>query len=192
MYCKNCNSYNDDNSRFCCQCGAQLEPAVSSEQSGQEYAAPQNNSGYADQYSSARADYSNPQYAQPNYGTQTEPTAPLNNTMAIVSIVINIVIFNVLGLIFAILSLTNYNSYESALRAGNFTLSEQLKARSKKYSKVAIIIAIVMAVLAVIAGIVAFVAFFLSAGGISGGFDDPFEYEYGYENFMMMLAPYFG
>ena len=191
MYCKNCNSYNDDNSRFCCQCGAQLEPAEAPAQSEQEYAAPQNNSGYADQYSSARPDYSNPQYAQPNYGAQIEPTAPLNNTMAIVSIVINIVIFNVLGLIFAILSLTNYNSYESALRAGNIALSEQLKAKSKKYSKVAIIIAIVMAVLAVIAGIVAFVAFFLGAGEISGSFDDPFEYEYGYESFMM-LAPYFG
>lgn len=197
MYCKNCNAYNDDGSRFCCQCGAELETQVKP-QPEQTYTAPQSNvnTGYADQYSSAQQSYTAPQYgapqySQPNYGAPTtEPTEPLNNTKAIVSIVLNIVIFNVIGLIFAILSLTNYNSYESALRAGNIALSEQLKAKSKKYSKVAIIIAIVMAVLAVIAGIAAFVMFFI-AGSQAIGYDDPFEYEYGYESFMM-LAPYFG
>ena len=199
MYCKNCNAYNDDGSRFCCQCGAELEAPAASQQSEQTYVAPQNdvNTGYADQYSSAQQSYGapqygEPQYSQPNYGApQGETTPSLNNTMAIVSIVLNIVVFNVIGLIFAILSLTNYNSYESALRAGNIALAEQLKAKSKKYSKVAIVLVIVMAVLAVIAGIVAFVMFFI-VGSQGSGFDDPFEYEYGYENFMMMLAPYFG
>lgn len=118
MYCKNCNSYNDEGSRFCNQCGAELERE--SEQSAQPY------SGYTDQYSQPYSQtYSQPQpqYSQPAYNTPAEPTPPLNNTMAIISIVLNVVIFNILGLIFAILSLTNYNDYESALRAGNLALS---------------------------------------------------------------------
>lgn len=177
MYCKNCNSYNDDNSRFCCQCGAQLEvPAASSPQSEQTYAAPQNGA---------------PQYSQPNYyAPQGEPTPSLNNTMAIVSIVINIVFFNVIGLIFAILSLTNYNSYESALRAGNIALAEQFKAKSKKFSKVAIVLVIVMTVLAFISGI-ALVIVLAVTGAQTVDFSSPFTYEYGYESFMM-IAPYFG
>lgn len=201
MYCKNCNAYNDDGSRFCCQCGTELEAPVASQQSEQTYTAPQNdaNAGYADQYSSAQQSYTapqygEPQYSQPNYSApQGEPTAAISNTMAIVSIVLNIVVFNVVGLIFAILSLTNYNSYEGALRAGNIALAEQFKAKSKKYSKVAIILVIIMAVLAFIAGIAAFVGVFvIGSKAVEEGFVESYPYEYDFENFMMMLAPYFG
>lgn len=192
MYCKNCNSYNDDGNRFCCQCGAQLEAPAASAQAEQTYTAPQNDSnpGYTNQYSSARQNGA-PQYTQPNYyAPQGEPTPPLSNTMAIISIVVNIVFFNVIGLIFAILSLTNYNDYESALRAGNIALAEQLKVKSKKFSKVAIVLVIVMAVLAFVAGI-ALVVILAVTGAQTIDFSAPFTYEYSYENFMM-LAPYFG
>ncbi|MDO4380600.1 MAG: zinc ribbon domain-containing protein [Clostridia bacterium] len=200
MYCKNCNAYNDDNSRFCCQCGAQLEKSE-----GNDYSAPQGaeENGFKDQYSAEpRQDYSSaeqnqsysrPQYSQPNYGApMNEPTAPLSNTMAIVSIVINIVVFNVIGLIFAILSLTNYNSYESALRARNYALSEQFKAKSKKYSKVSIILAIVMAVLAFVAGILAFAGVFVigSRAVESGSYTETFPFDF--EDYMMMVRPFVG
>ena len=188
MYCKNCNSYNDDNSRFCNQCGAELEREP--EQSAQP------DSGYTDQYSQPYSQpYSQqqPQYFQPAYNTTAEPTAPLNNTMSIVAIVLNIVVFNIIGLIFAILSLTNYNSYESALRAGNLALSEQLKAKSKKYSKVAIILCIVVAVLGLIAGIIAFVSvFFFAANQDTSTLDPEFfdEFEIFSETVVPTIASY--
>ena len=56
-----------------------------------------------------------------------EQTSPLNNSTAIISLIMNIVIFNIVGLIFAILSLVNYNDYEAALRTGNFLLAENRK-----------------------------------------------------------------
>ena len=188
MYCKNCNSYNDDNSRFCNQCGAELEREP--EQSAQP------DSGYTDQYSQPYSQpYSQqqPQYSQPAYNAPAEPTAPLNNTMSIVAIVLNIVVFNIIGLIFAILSLTNYNDYESALRAGNIALSEQLKAKSKKYSKVAIILCIVVAVLGLIAGIIAFVSvFFFAANQDISTLDPEFfdEFEIFSETVVPTIASY--
>lgn len=71
-----------------------------------------------------------------------ELTAPLNNGTAVVSLILNIAFFNILGLVFAILSLINYNNYESAVRAMNFTLAESYKGYAKKYSKIAIVIAV--------------------------------------------------
>ena len=196
MYCKNCNAYNDENSRFCNQCGAELERepeqsfAFESEQSAQP------DSGYTDQYSQPYSQpYSQqqPQYSQPAYNAPAEPTPPLNNTMSIVAIVLNIVVFNIIGLIFAILSLTNYNSYESALRAGNLALSEQLKAKSKKYSKVAIILCIVVAAIGLIAGIIAFVSvFFFAAKQDVSTFDPEFfdEFEIFSETVVPTLSSY--
>lgn len=197
MYCKNCNAYNDDNSRFCCQCGAQLEKSE-----GNDYSAPQGaeENGFKDQYSAEpRQDFysseqdqgcSQPQYSQPNYGVpMNEPTAPLNNTMAIISIVINVVVFNIIGLIFAILSLTNYNSYEEALRARNFALSEEYKIKSKKYSKISIAVAIVMAVLAVVGGIITFVLIFRVGTKNAEEFASSSGFLYDYENFMMAISP---
>lgn len=197
MYCKNCNAYNDDNSRFCCQCGAQLEKSE-----GNDYSAPQGaeENGFKNQYSAEpRQDFysseqdqgcSQPQYSQPNYGVpMNEPTAPLNNTMAIISIVINVVVFNIIGLIFAILSLTNYNSYEEALRARNFALSEEYKIKSKKYSKISIAVAIVMAVLAVVGGIITFVLIFRVGTKNAEEFASSSGFLYDYENFMMAISP---
>lgn len=197
MYCKNCNAYNDDNSRFCCQCGAQLEKSE-----GNDYSAPQGaeENGFKNQYSAEpRQDFysseqdqgcSQPQFSQPNYGVpMNEPTAPLNNTMAIISIVINVVVFNIIGLIFAILSLTNYNSYEEALRARNFALSEEYKIKSKKYSKISIAVAIVMAVLAVVGGIITFVLIFRVGTKNAEEFASSSGFLYDYENFMMAISP---
>lgn len=201
MYCKQCNSYNDDNCRFCSQCGAELESPR--EQSSDAPGVNENNAsaGYAQTYSNDPVNqYENqyggqqynggyaPQYQnQPYFGAQpqAEPTPPLNNTMAVVSIVLNVVVFNVIGLVFAILSLTNYNSYEAALRIGNIMQAEQLKAKSKKYSKIAIIVVIIVAVLSVIGFIAAFVGgFFLAASEEMY----PADFMYEFEEYMLAIS----
>ena len=69
----------------------------------------------------------------------------------------NIVIFNIVGLIFAILSLVNYNDYEAALRTGNFLLAENRKNASKRYSKAAFIVAGIFLVIEIVAVVIFFV-----------------------------------
>ena len=86
-----------------------------------------------------------------------ELTPPLNNSTAIISLIMNIVIFNIVGLIFAILSLVNYNDYEAALRTGNFLLAENRKNASKRYSKAAFIVAGIFLVIGIIAVVIFFV-----------------------------------
>ena len=86
-----------------------------------------------------------------------ELTPPLNNSTAIISLIVNIVIFNIVGLIFAILSLVNYNDYEAALRKGNFLLAENRKNASKRYSKAAFIVAGIFLVIGIIAVVIFFV-----------------------------------
>ena len=86
-----------------------------------------------------------------------ELTPPLNNSTAIISLIMNIVIFNIVGLIFAILSLVNYNDYEAALRTGNFLLAENRKNASKRYSKAAFIAAGIILVIGIVAVVIFFV-----------------------------------
>ena len=86
-----------------------------------------------------------------------ELTPPLNNSTAIISLIMNIVIFNIVGLIFAILSLVNYNDYEAALRKGNFLLAENRKNASKRYSKAAFIVAGIFLVIGIMAVVIFFV-----------------------------------
>lgn len=202
MYCKNCNAYNDDNSRFCSSCGTELDPVnqqanqeqnVQPENGGYAPSEPQPQPQYSQQYSQQYAQqYDAPPYSQPQYSAPAEK--PFSNTMAIISIVINVVVFNFIGLIFAILSLTNYNSYEDALRAGNIALAEQLKAKSQKYSKVAIIICIVIAAISAIVGIIAFISVFIFAAdqGFSSFEPDVFdEFEIFSETVSPTIAQYF-
>ena len=86
-----------------------------------------------------------------------EQTSPLNNSTAIISLIVNIVFFNILGIVFAILSLINYNNYEDAVRARNFTLAESYKSSAKKYSKIAIIVAGIILVVEIVAVVIFFV-----------------------------------
>ena len=86
-----------------------------------------------------------------------ELTPPLNNSTAIISLIVNIVFFNILGIVFAILSLINYNNYEDAVRARNFTLAESYKSSAKKYSKIAIIVAGIILVVEIVAVVIFFV-----------------------------------
>lgn len=194
MYCKNCNAYNNDDSRFCCQCGATLDAP--------QWENPQP-SDYADQYSAPNAEqpiYGSPEnsaasqqnapfdrqpYDQNGYSYRmTQPNAPLNNTMAIIMLVVNIVVFNVIGLAFAVLALMSYNKYESALRLGDIAMAESYKTKSKRYSKISLVVAIVFAVIGVIIGIVAIGLFIF--GGMTIIDESVYPY-YEFENYMMMI-----
>ena len=157
MNCKNCNTYNPESSFFCSNCGAPLEKAA--EQPKEErFSAEQpenpglhanqcnpnmqyNQNQYAGQQTGGNQ-YGAPGYSQP-YGQVYDET-PLNNTNSIIAIILNVVIFNIIGLVLAVLSLTSFNDYESALRNGNFQLAQTYKEKSKRYSKIAIILSIVL------------------------------------------------
>lgn len=193
MYCKNCNSYNAENSRFCNNCGALLEAQASNaagehssnEQPGMtganetQYSAPPHNG--ENQYNApsyGNGGYGSAPYSQP-YGT-LQDNEPFKNTNSIIAIILNVVIFNIIGLVLAILSLTNFNDYESALRQGNFQLAQSYKDKSKKYSKIAIILSIVIGaigVLAIIGWIVFMAVIMFRDGGDIPMTDSYYEFE---------------
>lgn len=178
MYCKNCNTYNTDDSRFCSNCGAALEEQKS-ENNGSEQ--PYSANVYNEPYNNNQ--YTAPGYSQPYSPLQNE--APFKNTNAIIAIILNVVFFNVIGLVLAILSLTNFNDYEAALRQGNFPLAQTYKDKSKKYSKIAIILSIIIGAIGIlcIIGWVVFMIFVVVREGGDIPTDGTF---YEFEQFAMM------
>lgn len=181
MYCKNCNTYNSDDSRFCSNCGAALEEQKS-ENSGSEQ--PYSANVYNEQ------PYNNNQYTAPGYSQPYSPLqneAPLKNTNAIIAIILNVVFFNIIGLILAVLSLTNFNDYEAALRQGNFPLAQTYKDKSKKYSKIAIILSIIIGAIGILC-IIGWIVVMLLAVTSEGG-DFPMDGAfYEFEQFAMMAT----
>lgn len=178
MYCKNCNTYNTDDSRFCSNCGAALEEQKS-ENNGSEQ--PYSANVYNEPYNNNQ--YTAPGYSQPYSPLQNE--APFKNTNAIIAIILNVVFFNVIGLVLAVLSLTNFNDYEAALRQGNFPLAQTYKDKSKKYSKIAIILSIIIGAIGIlcIIGWVVFMIFVVVREGGDIPTDGTF---YEFEQFAMM------
>ena len=79
MYCPSCNSYNDDNSRFCSNCGAPLQLQQQAEQP---------NPGAFEQQQSSY-NYQQPPY-QPPYRQPAgaEPTKPITMATPVVAIIL--------------------------------------------------------------------------------------------------------
>lgn len=167
MYCKNCNAFNDDSSRFCSSCGAPLsEPAAAQQPPLQG------------QYTPPQSAYPPPQYA---YGAQpqAEPTRPLTIALPIVALILSLLSANIIGILLGAFALVNFNRYTEALRAGDFGSAETYKGKSRRLSTAAIVITVVLFVLAVIAAIVGAV-FFGFRVMESGGIDSPLvEFNYG-------------
>ena len=163
MYCPSCNSYNDDNSRFCSNCGAPLQFQQQAEQP---------NPGAFEQQQQSSYNYQQPPY-QPPYRQPAgaEPTKPITMATPVVAIILNIVFFNVIGLILAILSLVNFNNYTSELNRGGFELAETYKRKAKTFATIADVLAIVWIVLVAIA-VVAFIVFGLVSVSGNGGVVD--------------------
>ena len=167
MYCKNCNAFNEDGSRFCSTCGAPLsEPA----------AEPQ--TPLQGQYTPPRGAYQPPQYA---YGAQMqgEPTRALSIALPIVALILGLISADIIGIVLGAFALVNFNRYTEALRMGDFGSAELYKSKSRRLSVAAIVVTVILFVLAVIAVIVAAVFFGFTVVE-NGGIDSPLvEFNYG-------------
>ncbi len=163
MYCPSCNSYNDDSNRFCSNCGAPLQKQQTEQPDTGTWQAPEQGS-YAPQQNAYA--YQQP-YQPPYQAPQAEPTKPLTMTTSVVAIILNVVFFNIIGLIFAVLSLVNFNNYTSELNRGGIDLAETYKRKSRTYSKVAIVFGVltVLCGIALVAAAIVFGVISLSGGG---------------------------
>jgi len=179
MYCPSCNSYNDDNNRFCASCGAPLHKQQTEQPEAGSWE-PQQTGDYQQSYAqsyqqSYQQPYQQPYQGayQPGYAPLAEPTKPVTSTRPIVALILNIVFFNFIGLIFAVLSFVNYNNYTSERNRGGIELAEAYKRKCKTYATVADVLAI-LTLLFILAAIAAAVIFGLVS--VSGGAPDlPFD-----------------
>ena len=162
MYCSNCNQYNDDQNRFCAFCGAPLQKQQTEAPNTGSYQAQQPQSfGAPDEGSyQAQQNYQQPQqtYQQPWQPPQNELTKPITMATPVVSLILNIVFFNPVGLILAVLSLLNFNNYTSEKNRGAVENAETYKHKSKTFAVIANVLAVLTFVLLVVA-IVAIVVF---------------------------------
>ena len=172
MYCNRCNAYNDDNARFCNNCGAELVSPQPPEQNFETNIPPQgspfeNNvppfdsnvppqeppfNGNVPPQGNPMGGFDNSPYGQPMYPRQR---GIYSNVLPIISIVLNAVNFSVIGIIFAVLSLLNYNKHEDAMRRGDFMMADMLGRKSRNYSIAAIVINIVSLFLRIVIGFIA-------------------------------------
>lgn len=163
MYCSSCNSYNDDSSRFCSNCGAPLQKQQAEQPDAGSWQAPPQG-----EYAPQQNAYTYQQPYQPTYQAPAgEPTKPLTMTTPVVSIILNVVFFNIIGLIFAVLSLINFNNYSSEKLRGAIELAETYKRKSRTYSKVAIVFAVLtfLFCIGIVVAAVVFGVLSLSSGG---------------------------
>lgn len=191
MYCPNCNAFNDDNAKYCLNCGHELpDPATAQKPVAPPQPAAEPQQPQADSYQQnwnpqqpqqgAYQQNQNPQqdpYRQ-SWDPQGQQFAPQGkqptNVLSIVSIVLSILFGNLISLILAILSLVNFNNYEAAQRRMDFTGAQMYADKSRKLG----IAAIVLAVIGLIFLILAIVAFFVfGVMSYSGGAPTPFEFE---------------
>ena len=139
MYCSNCNQYNDDRNRFCAFCGAPLQKQQTETPNAGSYQAQQPQSfGAPDEGSyQAQQNYQQPQqtYQQPWQPPQNELTKPITMATPVVSLILNIVFFNPVGLILAVLSLLNFNNYTSEKNRGAMENAETYKHKSKTFAR---------------------------------------------------------
>ena len=173
MYCPSCNSYNDDSSRFCANCGAPLVKQQTEQPNTGSFEAPPQG-GYAPQqpYQAPEQQGYQPPYqqtgCQPTYAAPpAEPTKPITMATPVVAIILNVVFFNIVGLILAVLSLVNFNNYSSEKLRGGFELAETYKRKSKTLATAADVLAIlfILLIVAVVVAAVVFGVLSLSGSG---------------------------
>ena len=163
MYCSSCNSYNDDSNRFCANCGAPLHKQPEQPNSGVWEAPTQQNEQPEQPF---QPPYQQPAQ-QPYQAAPAEQTKPITVATPVVAIILNIVFFNIIGLVLAVLSLVNYNNYSSEKLRGGFELAETYKHKSKTFAAIADVLAILTLLLfiALIVAAVVFGVLSLSGGG---------------------------
>lgn len=154
MNCPKCGSYVNENSKFCSQCGAEIGAAEKPNESN--YYSQETSENFQNGYTYGDGNYQStnqPPYHN-GYGFNQpsgELTAHLNSTFSIIVLIVNVVFFNLIGVILSVLSLSNYNNYENELRNRNFHEAEVFKMKSKRYAKIALVLEIIFIILSVIA-----------------------------------------
>ena len=171
MYCPSCNSYNDDNSRFCSNCGAPLQRPQPEQPAAGAYEAPPQQGSYTPPQSDYGYQQPYHQTYQPTYPADAEPTKPITIATPVVAIILNIVFFNVIGLVLAVLSLVNYNNYTNEKNRGGFELAETYKRKAKTFATIADVLAIVWIVLLAALVVAAIVFGLVSVSGNGGVVD---------------------
>ena len=161
MYCPNCHTYHDANSRFCSNCGAQL---VEPQQTPPQGAYP------------------------PPYGAAPQQPAQLSNVLPIVSLIVSICLGNLIGILLGAFSLVNFNRAAAAQQQGDFASVELFNQKSRKLAIAAIIISAICCVLAVLA-VIAAVALGVYSGVNTG--EPFVQFNYGDPQFPMMIASLF-
>lgn len=88
--------------------------------------------------------YADASQQQPMYAPMEKK---YSNTMPIVSVILALLNFNILGIILSVLSLKNYNIAEGALFVHNLSDYEKYGRKSRKLSKAAIVITVILMIL---------------------------------------------
>lgn len=143
MICKNCNSYNDDGTKFCKTCGASLE---------EPQFVNQNNVNANTNYASSTT-----------YTNNAAPVPEYKPASAIIAIVVSVLCCGgIIGLIFAILSLVEGSKVKSFVQQGNIQLANASLEQAKKWNKFSWIAIVICAVLVLAYCVVVFASAIIS------------------------------
>ena len=178
MYCPNCNQFNDDRNSFCAFCGAPLRT--------RQNEAPDSGS-YTPPFGAPDSGSYQPPVQPPYQPPVNELTKPITAATPAVAMILSILCFNVIGLVFAVLSLVNFNNYISEKNRGALDNAETYKRKAKTFAIIADVVTAVIFVLRciILAGIVAL--FVLNYGG-SGPVEIPFDFNGMPQDFFGMIG----
>ena len=143
MLCPNCRSVQPDGADYCSVCAVNMR-------------------AYAPPYGQAQPTYQPP--PPPQY--QTAPNGAVNDnmTLSVISLIANILFFNLIGLVFAVIALISAGKVKSSLMVGDYMTAQS----SSNTAKVCGIIGLVCAGLVLLFWILYFL-FFVALMGASMG-----------------------
>lgn len=159
MYCNQCNCFNNDNSKFCNNCGAPLvnfsdnPPPQSNYSDG--HVPPQNAGANGQPNFNYGMPYNTP-YSRP----QTVPSKAYTNVLPIVAIILSALSTNIIAIVLAVLAIVKFNEYDKGRFCGGNFITENAGKQSKNFA----IAAIVVAALTMVLWIVYFVFMLLGFG----------------------------
>lgn len=175
MYCPNCNFFNNDNSKFCNNCGARLTPMYEAEQQTPPMGAAQaeNGAGSSDMPPQESNNYGAPNNSAPfNQPFYSSPLKKYTNTLPIIALIMSFATQNLIGIILGLIALLKYNDYEKLSMMGDIVNAEKNGKNSKNMSIAAIVLSVLCLILIPIL-IIAFCLFILME---SDSLDSDFMY----------------
>lgn len=146
MYCNQCNCFNNDNSKFCNNCGAPLvnfsdnPPPQSNYSDG--HVPPQNAGANGQPNFNYGMPYNTP-YSRP----QTVPSKAYTNVLPVVAIILSALSTNIIAIVLAVLAIVKFNEYDKGRFCGGDFITENAGKQSKNFAIAAIIVAALTMVL---------------------------------------------